>query len=140
VKKRKKRIRATIDDCLDFSFEAEFDSIKKDDYFFTERDRVTVIFGIKEDTIKGVINVSYEVFINNKWITILRFDSVHGYLHRHTRISLDNPDTTVENFSVIQKGGPKEWLTWARKYMNKYFYKCKVGFCRRSKINIIDLS
>jgi len=139
MKKRKHSILKTNDECSDSTFQASFDEVKKDEYFLSSQDRITVIFGVKKSKIEGIINVSYEIYISKKWITILRFDSAHEYLHRHTRISLDNPDTTVENFSVIQKGKPKDWLIWARKYMNKYFYECKVGFCRRSKISIIDL-
>lgn len=140
MNKSKDRILETNDECLNATFQESFDSVKRSDYFLSTVDRITVISGIRNKKIEGVINVSYEIYVRNKWITILRFDSAHGYIHRHTRISLDNPDTTVENFSVIQKGKPKDWLTWARKYMNKNFYDCKVGFCRRSKISIIDLA
>ncbi len=122
------------------SEERQKGEIKLDRYLLSETDLVTMVKKINSaGEIIRVVNVSYSIQYENKWIVIVRFDDFHGFLHRHTRISLENPGTIDESINIIKRGSPKKWLSWAAKYLNKNFYGYKVGFARRSKINILDL-
>lgn len=136
----KKKIKVTIDDCIVKITKRKKGTVKINNYLLTENDRLTYIYSVdSQREIAEVVNVSYELLINNKWITIVRFDSNHGYLHRHMRISLHDPNTIVDSTNIIKKGNPANWLSWAIKFTNKNYYQYKVGFCRRSKIRIIDI-
>lgn len=80
----------------------------------TPEDRIIYIYekNLKGDITK-VVDVSYDSFISNNWVTIIRFDSEHGHLHYHKRISINNLELFVSEIGVIKKGTPKKWLTWA---------------------------
>lgn len=140
MKKKRRKIKQTIDECSNIKIQKNKWEIKINNYLLTDSDRLTYVYCINsKNKITEVINVSYELLINKKWITIVRFDSSHGYLHRHMRISLNDPNTTTDNINVIKKGNPSMWLTWAIKFTNKSYYDYKLGFCKRSKISIIDI-
>ncbi len=93
--------------------EESFLLTKKSDQLLTTTDRLTYVYVIDINTNKTieVVNVSYEIKIEENWFTILRYDSAHGYLHRHSRVSLDDEKETTTRESVKQKGDPKHWLT-----------------------------
>ncbi|MBI2334812.1 hypothetical protein HYU96_03335 [Candidatus Daviesbacteria bacterium] len=82
-----------------------------------------------------VTNISYEINLDDKWVTIVRYDSAHGYLHRHKRISLDDPADTVDRIGVKQKGKPRTWYTWAIKDIQKRFLHYREEFTKRSEIS-----
>ncbi|MFZ5933188.1 MAG: DUF7718 family protein [Patescibacteria group bacterium] len=104
-------------------------------FYLSESDRLTYSYELdKKREISKVVNVSLEVCIDDKWVTIVRYDSEHGYLHRHMRVSLDNPSDTPTTIGVRKKGNPHNWLTWARKDISKNFINYRTGFFRRSKI------
>jgi hypothetical protein len=109
---------------------------KKSDQLLTTIDRLTYIYVIDINTNKTieVVNVSYEIKIEGDWKTIIRFDSAHGYLHRHSRVSLDDEKETTTRDSVKQKGDPKRWLTWAIHDIQKNFIEYRRLFFKRSKI------
>lgn len=141
-KKKKKKIVDTLDSCIETEqiVDNKEGQIKSDYHLLSEKDRVTYIRLINsQNKISIVINVSYEVLIKNKWITIVRFDSSHGYLHRHLRISLEDPNTIIDSTSIIKKGAPDHWLPWAVKNLSRNYYEYKIGFCKRSKISILDI-
>lgn len=104
----------------------------------TASDRVTYSYSYKKDrnnTILEVVNVSYEVEIDDEWITILRFDSTHGKMHCHMRISLQNPEeVVVPGGWIARKGTPKNWLSWAMKDIRKKYLNYRKGFFKRSGI------
>lgn len=100
----------------------------------TDEDKIIYIYECNEkNDIVEIVNVSYLIFTKEKWITILRFDSEHGYLHGHRRISLNNEREVVFTAGVKKKGGPHRWLTWAVQYLKKNCLDYKRGFLRRSK-------
>jgi hypothetical protein len=109
---------------------------KKSDQLLTTTDRLTYIYVIDTKTNKTieVVNVSYEIKIEEDWITIIRFDSAHGYLHKHSRISLAVRQETTTSDSVKQKGDPKRWLTWAIHDIQNNFYEYRRLFFKRSKV------
>jgi hypothetical protein len=116
--------------------EESFLVTKKSDQLLTTTDRLTYIYVIDINTNKTieVINVSYEIKIDEDWITIIRFDSAHGYLHRHSRISLAVRQETTTRDSVKRKGDPKRWLTWAIQDIQNNFFEYRRLFFKRSKI------
>jgi hypothetical protein len=109
---------------------------KKSDQLLTTTERLIYIYIIDTNTNKTieVVNVSYEIKIEEDWITIIRFDSAHGYLHRHSRVSLDDEKETTTRDSVKRKGDPKRWLTWAIQDIQKNFIEYRRLFFKRSKI------
>jgi hypothetical protein len=116
--------------------EEDFLVTKKSDQLLTTVDRLTYVYVIDTKTNKTieVINVSYEIKIEEDWETIIRFDSSHGYLHKHSRISLVDKKETTTRDHVKQKGEPKRWLTWAIHDIQNNFFEYRRLFFKRSKI------
>src|SRR5918998_505969 len=81
----------------------------------TKKDRITYVYARDKttDMILEVINVSYEALIDKGWLTILRYDSTHGYLHQHTRFSLTQEKEFISQGHISQAGSHQDWLTWA---------------------------
>ncbi len=103
--------------------------------YLTNFDKITHLRKIDEKgDIMEVINVSYEIKLENDWITIVRYDSAHGHLHRHTLFSLDSPDELVDRDRVIKRGNPELWYTWAIEDIKERFLEYRKGFTKRSKI------
>ncbi|MBI2330070.1 hypothetical protein HYU94_01650 [Candidatus Daviesbacteria bacterium] len=105
------------------------------EFNLSDTDKITYTRGVNnEGIIIEVVNVSYEIKINNLWTTIWRYDSEHGYLHCHMRISMQNPSETVTTTRVIKKGTPHTWFTWAINDIKKNYIIYRRGFMKRSKI------
>ena len=81
-----------------------------------------------------VVNVSYEIKIKEEWVTILRYDSEHGFLHCHIRLSLSDVKEAVTTNNVIKKGTPHKWLTWAIDDIKANYLQYRRGFMKRSKL------
>lgn len=115
---------------------AKFRSTKSNEQLLSHTDRITYVYtvDIKTKQTIEVINVSYEIKIDEKWITIIRYDSSHGYLHKHIRVSLENEQEITTRDRVVQKGDHKSWLTWAIDDIQKDFYEYRRLFFKRSKI------
>ncbi len=109
---------------------------KKGDQFLSPADRLTYIYIIdtSTNTTIEVVNVSYEIKIEGAWQTIIRYDSAHGYLHKHSRVSLADEKETPTRQNVKQKGDPKRWLTWAIQDIQQNFSEYRRLFFKRSKI------
>jgi len=104
-------------------------------FYLTEVDRETYCYEVDtKRVIQKVVDVSYDIYVRNQWITIIRYDSKHGYLHRHMRVSLKNSSDTPTTAGVIKKGKPKTWLSWARRDISNNFLNYRTGFFRRSEI------
>ena len=101
----------------------------------SEHDMIIYMFETDEEgTITKIVNVSYQTYINNTWMTILRYDNEHGFLHRHMRISLCSQDEIISTAGVKKKGTPHNWLTWAIEDTKDRYFDYKRGFLKRSKI------
>lgn len=118
------------------------EKINRNNYQISENNWLTYIYN--QDSYGNIIEVvcvSLEIKINNKWKTIIYYDSSHaGVLHRHTINSLETDTDVVDYLSVRKKGNQKRLLSWAiRDIKNKYiFYKKKfIIRCIRSGINIV---
>lgn len=103
--------------------------------YLSHADRIThVSLRNTERRVVEVINVSYEINIDGEWITIVRFDSHHNYLHRHIRISLDDEREIEDTVGVKKKGEPALWYTWAIQYIKVKFIEYRTKFTKRSLI------
>lgn len=114
----------------------DFLSTKRREQVLTPTDRLIYVYIVdtKINRTIEVVNVSYEVKIEEEWPTIIRYDSAHGYLHKHIRISLTDEKETTTRDQVKQKGDPKLWLTWAIKDIQMNFTEYRRLFFKRSKI------
>jgi hypothetical protein len=103
----------------------------------TDADRFTYVYARDKitDVILEVINVSYEAWIDNSWLTLIRYDSAHGYLHQHTRFSLTQKKEFISIENVSQAGSHHEWLTWAIKDIRTNFLAYKNAFFKRSDLD-----
>ena len=101
--------------------------------FITDFDRI--IYTYKKDE-KGkyteVSNTSYEARIENRWVTIVRYDSTHGFLHRHTKISYLQDGETTDTEGVIKQGNHHVWLTWALRDLTSNFTDYRSSLLKRS--------
>jgi hypothetical protein len=105
----------------------------------TEKDRINYIY--KRDSLGKVIevtNVSYDINIRDEWVTIVRYDSSHGILHVHRKISFTDPRDTPSTLGVKRKGDHTKWLTWAISDIKSKFEDYKRGFLKRSNLRDID--
>lgn len=108
--------------------------IESNEIILTEADRVTHIRRVdSKRTILEVINVSYETKVDDEWMTIVRYDSTHGFLHRHLRVSLNDPKEIINTTGVKKKGSVHAWYTWAVKDILLKYLDYRKGFIERSK-------
>ena len=52
-------------------------------YLIAEEDKIRIAFRKRHGRIEYFI-VQYYALINNRWRSIMRFDTCHGYAHQHT--------------------------------------------------------
>lgn len=52
-------------------------------YYLTENDKIRIAFQKRRGKIEYFI-VQYYVLINSRWRSIMRYDTCHGYAHKHT--------------------------------------------------------
>ena len=106
---------------------------KSQQFNLTEDDRITYIYEITYDRkIVEVVDVSYELKVNEEWLTIVRYDSEHGYLHRHSRIKNFEKEI-VTTIGVKKKGNAGKWLTWAIKDITSRYENYKRGFLKKNR-------
>ena len=102
----------------------------------TKTDRITYVY--MKDTatrvIQEVVNVSYEAWIEKSWLTILRYDSTHGYLHQHTRFSLTREKEFISKEYILRAGSHQDWLTWAIADIKMNFSAYRLAFFKRSDL------
>jgi hypothetical protein len=107
-------------------------TIIKNGFPLTESDKITYLYKIENDAFLEVTNVSYEIIINNKPKTIVRYDSSHGYLHRHITISLHDDNEILED--IAKQGSHHDWLTRAIEDIKENFFAYRKAFFERSDI------
>ena len=102
----------------------------------TVTDRITYVYTRDKttDVIREVTNVSYDAWIKKSWLTILRYDSAHGYLHQHSRFSLTEKKEFISKERILQEGKPQEWLTWAIEDIKTNFLAYRRAFFNRSDL------
>lgn len=108
---------------------------KANEIIISNEDRIIYIFEYDDNhNTTKVVDVSYEIFINNTWITLVRFDSEHGYLHGHLRMFLNNNSFTRFTAGVKKKGDPGDWLTWSIDHLKNNFKKYRKSFLKNNKL------
>lgn len=108
------------------------ETIVKNEFPLTTQDQITYIYKIEKGEYVEVTNVSYDIKIENRWMTIVRLDSSHGYLHRHIRVSLDNTDEATGG--EIEQGSHHSWLTIAVEDLKVNFLEYRRLFFERSEV------
>lgn len=98
----------------------------------TPEDQIIYIYECDENrkTIE-VVNVSYQILLDSDWVSIIRFDSEHGYMHRHRRLSVSNEIEVVSTAGVVKKGSPRHWLTWAVEHLKKNYPDYRKNFLKK---------
>ena len=113
------------------------------EFSLSETERVKYIYTHDDNQkITNIVCVSYDIYINKEWITIIFYDSEHGFLHRHETISLENRNDVITEEQVKKRGQKKDWLTWAIKDIKKrYIYYKKLFFKKcNTKFQLIHFS
>ena len=112
----------------------ESSKIESNEINLTETDRITHIRRVNNKRIiLEVINVSYETKVEDEWVTIVRYDSTHGFLHRHLRVSFNDPKEIINTIGVKKKGNVHTWYTWAIKDILSKYLDYRKGFMKRNK-------
>jgi len=98
----------------------------------TPEDQIIYIYECDENRkTTEVVNVSYQILLDFNWVSIIRFDSEHGYLHRHIRVSVENEIEVVSTAGVVKKGSPRHWLTWAVEHLKKNYLGYRKNFLKK---------
>ncbi len=137
MKKRKKKLkRKKYSLNLNKTQEQKFLKTLVSQQALSLSDRITYAYIINTKTNETieVTNVSYEVEIEKHRETIVHYDSEHGYLHKHIKLSLFDDREIITRGGVVKKGNPKRWLTWAIEDIQKNFYDYRRLFFKRSKV------
>lgn len=102
--------------------------MKEADYSYplTEEDKIRIAFRKKHGKIEYFI-VQYFALINSRWRSIMRFDTCHGYAHKHTF-------HLIRKEYIMNLTGPgdnlNEVFTQVSKYVKSDFQKIKSNFLR----------
>lgn len=92
----------------------------------------------KTNNIRVVENISYEIFINGKWETVVRYDDHNGIgpLHRHIRISLSDT-REVQSVDGIRKYKNKDFeLTWVCNDIKRHYLNFRAKFLKNSGVDL----
>ncbi len=111
------------------------------DFALSETEGIRYIYTRNSrNKITNIISVTYDIFINSEWITVIYYDSKHGHLHRHETISFQNRNDVVTEENVKRKGTKEDWLTWSIKDIMKRHNYYKILFSKRSNFDIDKFS
>lgn len=114
----------------------EYKDVLNKPIYFSESNRITYVY---RKSISGnvilIVCVSFDIYIKRKWKTVLYYDNVHGYLHRHDYFSLNRKSESIISENIKQKGTQNSILRWCIKDIltNYVFYKKK--FLKNSGFN-----
>lgn len=103
--------------------------------------RITYVY--KKIHAKQVIEVtcvSLEIKIQEKWITIIYYDSHHGgKLHRHTKIAFNDEADITDYANVKSRGSPASLLKWSINDIKHNFISYKRRFLQRNQVLLKDI-
>src|SRR3989344_8041428 len=88
---------------------------KRITFYLTELDSITQVWEVdKNNACIKVITVTYHLEYKGKGYDVVRFDTEHGYLDCHHRVSIqENIDVRAPQDWIIEKGTPQDWMNWA---------------------------
>mgnify|MGYP000497098539 CR=1 FL=1 len=102
--------------------------MKETDYSYpiTEEDKIRIVFRKRRGKIEYFI-VQYSALINSRWRSIMRFDTCHGYAHKHT-FRLKGKEYII---NLTNRGDDLNSIfTEYSNYIRKDFQKVKENFLR----------
>lgn len=112
----------------------------KQEIIISPAERCIYIYKVnKNKKVIEITDVSLEILIEDKFVTIIRYDSSHGSLHRHTRTSMDDSSEVLTSSSVRRRGTVKRWLRWCIEDIKSNFFNYKKNFYKRSKKSTVDI-
>ncbi len=111
-----------------------------DSFRLSDEDRLT--YSYLEDDKRNVVEittVTYDVLIDDKWVTAIYYDGVHGSLHRHLVLSASTPDESVITHDGVKvRGSQRKLLNWAiddiKNDLKYNFLHYRREFMKRSKL------
>lgn len=92
----------------------------------------------EKNKIRIIENISYEIYVEDRWEWIVRYDDHGGFgsLHRHFKVSLNN-DREIESYSGIKKYKDKNHeLTWVIKDIKRNYLIFRARFLKNSGLNL----
>lgn len=93
-------------------------------YLLTKEDKIRIAFRKKRGKIEYFI-VQYSALINGRWRSIMRFDTCHGYAHKHT-FHLKGKEYIMN--LTGREDNLNEVFTKSSKYVKNNFEKIKSNF------------
>lgn len=110
------------------------------EFLLTETERIRYVYTKNDsDKISNIVCVSYDIYILREWVTIIYYDSEHGPLHRHERISFQDKNDVVTEENIKKDGTREDWLTWSIKDIHENNRSYKNLFLKRSNLNVDSL-
>ncbi len=108
---------------------------KVEEFILSHEDKYRTVMEFDKDGLKEV-TVIYEIEVNGQWIMVRMYDNTHSkkYLHKHTRTSIQDSREIVDAISVIRKGEPSDWLSWARRDIINSWFFYRRALLRRSQL------
>lgn len=100
---------------------------KKYVFMLTDKDRKRHEHITEKSKVSGFV-IQYEIFLEGKWMPVVRYDTAHGYVHR----DLINPDGSKEKI-FMGLTDLNEALTLADKDINENWERYKERYLRRIK-------
>lgn len=108
--------------------------VVKQSFALSENNKLIYIYKkFKTGKIVEITSVGLNIRVKRNWITILYYDSAHGYLHRHERISIDRDDYVDTRVNVRQKGTVRRLLRWSIDDIKKNYLYYKKRFIQRNR-------
>ena len=109
------------------------------EFNISETDKVRYVYSRSRDNlVSEIISVAYDTYLNNEWVTVIYYDSVHGPMHRHEIISFENRSKITTEENVKKSGSKRERLTWAIKDIQRRCIYYKTKFLKRSNLRLTN--
>lgn len=92
----------------------------------------------KKNNLRKIENISYEIYINDAWEWVVRYDDHGGLgsLHRHIRISLKD-NSEVQSTDGIKKYKNKDFeLTWVCNDIKRNYLNFRKKFLKNSGVDL----
>lgn len=103
----------------------------------TDRISFSVLRNAKKN-IRKIENISYEIYINDKWEWVVRYDDHGGVgpLHRHIRVSFKD-NMIIESTDGIRKYKNKNFqLTWVCNDIRRNYLIFRKKFLKKSGLDL----
>lgn len=92
----------------------------------------------KRREIRKIENVSYDIFIEDRWVNVMRYDDHGGVglLHKHIKVAL-NDEREIRSSGGVKKSPNKQTqFRWAFKDIQKNYLNYRTKFLKNSNIDL----